>query len=82
MRLAAGGTRATFTIPPGRLEELAGRTLFITLKCDFLLDRRGGPVDGGHLGGQLPGGRGVPGGLFESWFEVGEADDDGDEDRK
>jgi hypothetical protein len=44
--------------------------VYITLKCDFLLDCHGVAVDGNHLGGVLPSGDGVPGGTFESWFRV------------
>ena len=61
---------ADFQIAPEALAGLAGRTVLVTLKCDFLLDGMGLPVDGGHLGGRLPGGRGTPGGSFESWFHV------------
>ena len=49
---------------------LENQTVFITLKCDFLLDCHGVAVDGNHLGGVLPSGDGVPGGTFESWFRV------------
>jgi hypothetical protein len=49
---------------------LENQTIFITLKCDFLLDCHGVAVDGNHLGGVLPSGDGVPGGTFESWFRV------------
>lgn len=40
----------------------------VVLKCDFLIGEDGRPVDGNHLGGNLPSGDGVPGGDFESWF--------------
>lgn len=46
--------------------------VYITLKCDFILDCHHIPVDGNHLRGQLPSGDGVPGGTFESWFWVGD----------
>lgn len=42
----------------------------VTLRCDFIIDCRKHPVDGDHLGGRLPSGDGVAGGLFESWFRV------------
>lgn len=74
------GTRGTFQISTDALDALAGRTLYVTLQCDFLLDRRGEAIDGGHLGGRLPGGRGVPGGVFESWLEVTAAAGGGGED--
>jgi len=44
--------------------------VLITLKCDFILDCHGDPVDGNHLRGRLPTGNGTPGGTFESWFDV------------
>lgn len=49
---------------------LENQTVFITLKCDFILDCHGEPVDGNHVGGVLPTGDGVRGGTFESWFHV------------
>lgn len=49
---------------------IAGNTVFVTLKCDFIMDCHGNPVDGEYLRGQLPSGDGRPGGLFESWFKV------------
>jgi hypothetical protein len=65
---------AVFTIHPDyyRYHEstIAGATVYITLKCDFILDCHRHPVDGAHLRGQLPSGDGVPGGQFESWFRV------------
>lgn len=42
----------------------------VTLKCDFILDCHGVPVDGNHLAGLLPSGDGIRGGTFESWFRV------------
>ena len=47
-----------------------GESLFITLKCDFILDHNGRPIDGSHWGGHLPTGSGNPGGTFESWFHL------------
>ena len=49
---------------------LVGNDLYVTLKCDFLLDCNGIAVDGDHIGGRLPSGDGVAGGTFESWFRV------------
>jgi hypothetical protein len=49
---------------------LENHTVYITLKCDFILDCHGVPVDGNHMAGLLPSGDGVPGGTFESWFRV------------
>ena len=53
---------------PGRT--LAGNDCYVALKCDFLLDCHGLAVDGEHIGGRLPTGDGLEGGLFESWFRV------------
>jgi hypothetical protein len=44
--------------------------LYVTLKCDFILDCHHRPVDGDHLGGKAPTGNGTAGGVFESWFRV------------
>jgi hypothetical protein len=49
--------------------------VFVTLKCNFILDVHQNSVDGYHKG-VLPSGMGVPGGTFESWFRV-VADRDG-----
>jgi len=51
-------------------EEYVGDTIHVTLRCDFIVDCNGNPVDGNHLRGELPSGDGVPGGTFESWFRV------------
>lgn len=47
-----------------------GKTIHVTLRCDFLIDCHGNPVDGNHLRGRLPSGDGVMGGTFESWFRL------------
>jgi hypothetical protein len=49
--------------------------IHVTLRCDFIVDCRRQPVDGDHLGGDLPSGNGLPGGTFESWFRVVDDDD-------
>jgi hypothetical protein len=49
---------------------LRGSYVIVTLRCDFILDCHGNPVDGDHLGGRLPSGNGTPGGTFRSWFAV------------
>ena len=49
---------------------LEHHTVFITLKCNFIRDCHGDPVDGDHLNGILPSGDGIRGGTFESWFRV------------
>lgn len=74
-RLEDEGHTAVFTIDPDYLTERARRSLhdvvvYVSLRCDFIPDCRGIPVDGNHLRGKLPSGDGVQGGLFESWFEV------------
>lgn len=49
---------------------IAGNVLYVTLKCDFILDCHNNPVDGDFLRARFPTGNGVPGGVFESWFRV------------
>jgi hypothetical protein len=55
--------------------------VFLTLRCDKVIDEHGIPVDGNLLAGWAEGegheygvhrhtGDGVPGGLFESWIRV------------
>lgn len=67
---------AVFTIDPDYLgeskdeENIANNWVYITLKCDFILDCHAIPVDGNFLRGQLPTGDGRQGGIFESWFRV------------
>ena len=72
---------AVFEIAPWLLEpletsyehghpSLVGHSVYVAVKCDFLLDCHGNAVDGTHLRGQLPTGNGTPGGTFESWFTV------------
>lgn len=58
-----------YTSPKGRFS-LANNVVYVTLKCDFILDCHEKPVDGNHLRGRLPSGNGTPGGVFESWFRV------------
>ncbi len=78
------GSHSTLYIDP----EYARRHLndhdfdvFITLRCDKVIDERGLPVDGNLLAAlpqdddhdyhlKFPTGDGVPGGLFESWIRV------------
>jgi hypothetical protein len=68
---------AIFWIEPRSCWGLAGNVVHVTLRCDFILDCHGVPVDGNHLRGSLPTGDGIPGGVFESWFEVTFNGDDG-----
>jgi hypothetical protein len=51
-------------------QEYIGDTIHVTLRCNFITDCHGNPVDGDHLRGRLPSGDGVPGGTFESWFRL------------
>jgi hypothetical protein len=62
--------------PRKRQFSILNNWVYVTLKCDFILDCHHLPVDGNHLRGHLPSGDGVPGGTFESWFWVGEKDQD------
>jgi hypothetical protein len=55
---------------PEEENNVADNTIYITLKCDFILDCHHNPVDGTHLAGRLPSGNGTRGGVFESWFRV------------
>jgi hypothetical protein len=66
---------AVFHIDPEYLDpeeenNVADNWVYITLKCDFILDCHHNAVDGTHLGGRLPSGNGTRGGDFESWFRV------------
>jgi hypothetical protein len=68
---------AAFTINPEYLESeiednVADNIIYVTLKCDFILDCHNNPVDGAHIGGRLPSGNGKGGCWFESWFKVSE----------
>jgi hypothetical protein len=72
----AGDCTAVFTIDESLLNlndrkgNLSGNTIYVTLKCDFILDCNGHAVDGNFLGGRFPTGDGIAGGVFESWFFV------------
>ena len=69
--LDADGRTAVYELDQRRgFRNLIGLVVHVTLKCDFLADCDGKPVDGNHLGGRLPTGDGVAGGTFESWFRV------------
>lgn len=70
---------AVFQIDPIYLEtkrrdDFQNKVIYVSLKCDFILDCRGIPVDGCHLGGELPTHSGRMGGVFESWFSIEEAE--------
>ncbi|HEY0111315.1 MAG TPA: hypothetical protein VGB67_16870 [Fibrella sp.] len=77
-RLEDDGYVATFKIDNDELtgtNNISGNTVYITLKCDFIVDCLGYPVAGqyrldpisNHL--NLPS---VAGGVFESWFTIDE----------
>jgi hypothetical protein len=71
--LEENGCSAVFTIDSSRLggkKSIAENTVYVTLKCNYILDCDGNPVDGDYLGARLPTGDGRPGGTFESWFRV------------
>jgi competence ComEA-like helix-hairpin-helix protein len=66
---------AAFICDDAVLEPLSGRTLFVVVKGDFVLDERGRAIDAEHVRGQLPTGDrperspfGIQGGTFESWL--------------
>lgn len=74
--LSDDGRTATFTIAPdltypkNRRGLHDGAIIYVTLRCDFILDCHDNPVDGDYLRAALPTGNGIPGGVFESWFRV------------
>ncbi len=61
-------------------DNIAGTWVYVTLKCDFIMDCHHRAVDGNFVHGHTPTGNGVPGGTFESWFRV-TSDRDVDRDR-
>jgi hypothetical protein len=64
---------AVFSIDPDAISprnNIGNSTVYVSLRCDFILDCHRTPVDGEHLAGRLPSGDGIPGGVFESWFRV------------
>ncbi|HEV2834177.1 MAG TPA: hypothetical protein VGW58_02610, partial [Pyrinomonadaceae bacterium] len=73
-----GDCKAVFTIDSdyirtGRARRgntIVDNVVYVTLKCDFILDCHNNPVDGDFLRARFPTGNGVPGGVFESWFRV------------
>lgn len=73
-QLEDNGCVAAFTLDSKLLrpkgENIAGNIIYVTLKCDFVLDCHSNPVDGNFLAGRFPTGNGVKGGTFESWFRV------------
>lgn len=71
--LADDGYTAVYKFPASDfrgLFDIFRSTLLISIKCDFILDCNDHAVDGNHLGGRLPTGDGVEGGLFESWTRI------------
>lgn len=55
-----------------RMDDLNDKLIYVALKCDFIPDCRGIPVDGTFLAGVLPTHSGRMGGTFESWFAIEE----------
>src|SRR6266568_7224006 len=81
---------AVFTIDPDyintrrdrRSKTIVDNFVYVTIKCNYILDCHDNPVDGDFPRALFPTGDGVPGGTFESWFRVVyESDYDQDEDR-
>jgi len=75
-RVFARGRRAIFELSHRSRHLLRpGRSVFITLRCDFVLDQRGHRVASAHPAvppnNPLP-----PGGVFESWFHIGRGPDE------
>lgn len=62
------GRTAVFEVERSR--DYMDRIIHVTVRCDFIVDCKGKPVDGDHLRGRLPSGNGLPGGTFESWFRL------------
>ncbi|WP_027666497.1 hypothetical protein [Rhizobium leguminosarum] len=65
LKLDDTGTRLSF-----KLARIAEGVVHIRIACDFVMDWKGQAVSGAHVGGHLPSGNGIPGGVFESWFVV------------
>ena len=84
VRLSHDHTKAHLHIDPhyakNRLSQ-ARFDLYLLLRCNLVVDKRGVPVDGelsaqldsdrGYVAAVFPTGDGFPGGLFESWIRVG-----------
>ncbi len=75
--LEEDGCTAVYPLDPSYLRDsewgrdnIADSFIYITLRCDFVVDCHDVPVDGNHLHGRLPSGDGRPGGEFVSWFRV------------
>lgn len=72
-RLDDDGCTAVYPIASEYLrgrDNIGDTFVYVTLKCDFILDCHELPVDGNHLRGRLPSGDGRLGGEFVSWFRV------------
>jgi hypothetical protein len=50
--------------------EMHAFDLFLSLRCDQVLDHRGHAVDGDFIAHRMPTGNNIQGGLFESWIRV------------
>ena len=83
-RVADDGCTAVYPLAPEYLrgrENISDTFVYISLKCDFVIDCHEIPVDGNHLSGRLPSGNGAPGGEFVSWFRVVQSHGYEEEDR-
>jgi hypothetical protein len=65
LKLNVTCTRLSFKLAP-----IAEGVVHIRIACDFIMDWKGQAVSGAHVGGHLPSGNGIAGGVFESWFVV------------
>ncbi|HEX8468591.1 MAG TPA: hypothetical protein VF620_12380 [Allosphingosinicella sp.] len=68
--VAAAGTPLVrgIRLMPNNL--VSGAPVRVVLRCDFVLDEAGTPIDGNFLAAKLPTGDGIAGGLFESWLTI------------
>jgi hypothetical protein len=76
------GLITAFNVAPGRATSKGfaliandigfrpGETLRVLIHADFIIDVKGRPLDGNHIGGSLPTGNGQPGNDFLSWFTL------------
>jgi hypothetical protein len=63
-------TSKGFAIVLAQAVSFKPETLRVVVYADFILDTKGRPLDGNHIGGKLPSGNGKPGDVFMSWFMV------------
>lgn len=63
LKLDDAGTKLSFNVA-----RIVKGVVHIRIACDFIIDWKGQAVSGAHLGGHLPSGNGIAGGVFESWI--------------